>query len=254
MAGQVDGSSSSVRNLRPPVVTFSPSQWGDYFTHFSLDTQEQEKYAEAIETLKNDVRAKINDAKSSKSLITLIATVERLGLGYHLETEITSKLESIYENLHNKHEDHDLFTTALGFRLLRQHQYQVSCCIFDKFTDGENKFKVDVANDAEGLLSLYEAAHARIHGEEILDEAVPFTTHHLKRILATETIESSLKEQIMRALEHPHYRGAPIIEIRVFISLYEKHESKDPLLLKLAKLNFNFLQNMYKKEMSELSK
>ncbi|GER55361.1 Cis-muuroladiene synthase [Striga asiatica] len=253
MAAQVDGSSSSVRNLRPPVVSFSPSQWGDYFTHFSLDPQEQEKYAEAIETLKNEVRAKINDAKSSK-LITLVGTIERLGLGYHFETEITSKLETIYENLHDKNEDHDLFTTALGFLLLRQHQYQVSCSIFAKFMDGENKFKDDVANNAEGLLSLYEAAHARIHGEEILDEAVPFTTHHLKRILATETIESSLKEQIMRALDHPHYRGAPIIEIRIFISFYEKKDSKDPLLLKLAKLNFNFLQNMYKKEMSELSK
>ncbi|CAA0815538.1 Alpha-humulene/(-)-(E)-beta-caryophyllene synthase [Striga hermonthica] len=216
--------------------------------------QEQEKYAEAIETLKNDVRAKINDAKSSKSLITLIATIERLGLGYHFEIEITSKLEKIYEDLHDKHEDHDLFTTALGFLLLRQHQYQVSCCIFEKFKDGENKFKDDVANDAEGLLSLYEAAHARIHGEDILDEAVPFTTHHLKRILATEKRASSLEEQITRALEHPYYRGPPIIEIRVFISLYEKNDSKDPLLLKLAKLNFNFLQNMYKKEMSELTK
>ncbi|CAA0815536.1 Alpha-humulene/(-)-(E)-beta-caryophyllene synthase [Striga hermonthica] len=215
--------------------------------------QEQEKYAEAIETLKKNVRITIIDAKSSK-LINLIDTVERLGLGYHFETEITDKLEEIYKDLHEKYEDHDLFTTAQGFRLLRQHQYQVSCGIFEKFKDGENKFRDSIANDVEGLLSLYEAAHARIHGEDILDEAVPFTTHHLKRILATELLEPSLEGKITRALEHPYYRGVPIIEIRIYISHYEKDDSKDSLLLKLAKLNFNFLQNLYKEEMSEVSK
>ncbi|KAL1352264.1 hypothetical protein HN51_016257 [Arachis hypogaea] len=33
--------------------------------------------------------------------------------------------------------------------------------------------------DVEGLLSLYEASHLRIHGEDILDENLPFTLNPL---------------------------------------------------------------------------
>ena len=55
----------------------------------------------------------------------------------------------------------------------------------------------DLSNEAEGLLSLYEAAHLRVHGEDILEEALAFTTCHLEHLktqvqdlLATITITS----------------------------------------------------------------
>ncbi|EYU31456.1 hypothetical protein ABFS82_07G067500 [Erythranthe guttata] len=238
--------SSCLRDIRPPVTVFSPSMWGDTFSTFSLDKQVQEKYEKAIETLKQEVRSKLVEATSGK-LLVLVDTIERLGLAYHFETAIEEKLEQIYNE---DQEYDDLFTTALRFRLLRQHQYQVSCSVFDKFTNKDNKFEESLGNDVEGLLSLYEAAHVRIRGENILEEAVAFTKHHMTRHMLS--LESPLKDKVKRALVHSLHRGVPIIEARVYISIYEKDDSRDEMILKLAKLNFNYLQNMYKEELSEL--
>ncbi|KAL3649970.1 hypothetical protein CASFOL_006373 [Castilleja foliolosa] len=230
---QVDGSS---RNVRPPMTSFSPSIWADTFTNFKYDPLEQEKYGEAIEALKKETRSKLLAAKSGE-LIKLTDIIVRLGLAYHFETEIKEKIETIYNDFN-------------GARM------QTMTCVFEKFKDEENKFKESVKNDVEGLLSLYEAAHIRVHGEDILEEAVAFTTHHLKLILSQGLIVISpgLQDKVTRALDQPHCRGARITEIRVYISTYENDiESRDESFLKLSKLNFNFLQNLYKKEICELT-
>lgn len=62
---------------------------------------------------------------SSQSL-NLVDAIQRLGVAYHFETEIEEALQHIYSN-HIEMEDGDLYSTALGFRLLRQHGYNVSC-------------------------------------------------------------------------------------------------------------------------------
>ncbi|KAK6161727.1 hypothetical protein DH2020_005108 [Rehmannia glutinosa] len=188
-------------------------------------------------------------AATSSELIKLIDTIERLGLAYHFESEIEEKLEQIY-NFHDEDEKYDLFTTSLRFRLLRQHRYHVSFSVFDKFKDTKNKLKEALSSDVEGLLNLYEAAHIRIHGEDILDEAVNFTRHHLS--LMVPKLESPIKDKVKQALEQSLHRGVPIIEIRRYISIYEREDSRDEQLLKLAKFNFNFLQNLYRTEMCEL--
>ncbi|KAL0452014.1 UNVERIFIED_CONTAM: Gamma-cadinene synthase [Sesamum latifolium] len=247
-ASLMDCPSGCRRDLRPPMATYSPSLWADIFSTFSFDHQVQNQCVESMEALKKEARSMVMAANSGK-LIALIDKLERLGLAYHFETEIEEKLQEMSEN---EDVDYDLFTTALRFRLLRQHQYHVFCGVFDKFTDKEGKFKEHLSTDTEGLLSLYEAAHARIHGEDILEEAVAFTTHHLSRILPQ--LESPLKDKVKRALEQALHRGVPVIETRVYLSLYERDESRDELLLKLAKLNFSFLQNLYRKELSEVSR
>lgn len=84
--------------------------------------QMQETYEKSIEAGKKEIRSMLRDA-SSGNLIILLETIERLGLAYHFETEMKLKLDQIY----NFHQDFDLFTTALRFRLLRQNHYQVSC-------------------------------------------------------------------------------------------------------------------------------
>lgn len=124
--------------------------------------------------------------------------------------------------------------------------------VFHKFKGGDNKFKDDIITDAKGLLGLYEAAHLRIQGEVILDEAVAFTTHHLQALVPE--LESPLRDQVKRALEQPLHRGVPRIEARHYISFYERNSSHSTVLLKLAKLDFNYLQNLYKKELHDLSR
>ncbi|XP_057766272.1 LOW QUALITY PROTEIN: gamma-cadinene synthase-like [Salvia miltiorrhiza] len=236
-------------NFRPLTTAFTPSLWADVFNTFSFDDQLQNKYGENIEALKKDVQNMLMAATSSK-LIVLVDKLERLGLAYHFETEIEEKLQQIHNSGNN--EDYDLLTTALGFRfLLRQHQYHVSCNVFEKFVEEDKKLKESLCNDVEGLLSFYEAAQVRIHGENILDEAMEFTVEHLNRMVPE--LKSPTKEKVQQALQLSIHRGVPILTVRFYISIYESTDD-DQLLVKLAKFNFNFLQNMYKKELSELSR
>ncbi|KAK4480039.1 hypothetical protein RD792_013096 [Penstemon davidsonii] len=212
----------------------------------------QENYAETIKQLKDEVRSLLMSEENNTTIekITLIDTIERLGVGYHFEEEIEKHLEQIYKYHHLNSQEYDLFTTALQFRLLRQHRYNIPCDVFDKFKDKSNddKFDEKFTSDAKGLLCLYQAAHLRMHGENVLEEALAFTTHHLNRMLPQ--LVSPLQDEVKQALEQPVHKGIPRMEARKYISIYEiNHDAKNDMILKLAKLDFNFLQNLYKKEL-----
>ncbi|KAL0435410.1 UNVERIFIED_CONTAM: Gamma-cadinene synthase [Sesamum radiatum] len=243
------------KDVRPPVTSYAPSMWGDAFTSFSFDNKVQEKYAEAIQELKQQVRSMLM-TKGSTTIekLILIDTLERLGVGYHFEQEIEDQLREIFrfQSQDTEQDNYDLFTTALQFRLLRQHRYLVSCDVFNKYMAEDDKFEETLTSDAKGLLSLYEAANVRIHGEDVLEDAVAFTTHHLKRMM--QQLEPLLQCQVKRALEQPLHRGVPRVEASHYISFYERNELKNEMLLKLAKLDFNYLQNIYKKELHDLSR
>nr|QEV81840.1 terpene synthase 1 [Prunella vulgaris] len=245
----------NVRHLRPPIISYKPSMWGDIFSTFSFDPQLQEKYSEEIEALKKQVGSMLMAATCTKLILTFIDNLERLGLAFHFHTEIEHKLKQVYDSLvaEEEEEDLDLFTTALRFRLLRQHQYHISCNVFDKFVGEDGKWQVEKL-DIEGILSLYEAAHVRIRDENILDEAVEFTTHHLKCMLPTLE-PSPTKEKVQQSLNHSIHRSLAILTVRFYISIHEGDGSTtEEVVVKLAKLNFNYLQNMYRKELAELSR
>ncbi|KAL1542975.1 cis-muuroladiene synthase-like [Salvia divinorum] len=211
----VDETSSCVRDVRPPVTNHAPSIWGDTFSNYSsFDDQEREKYEEAVEALKEEARDMLMAAATPLNQIILIDTIERLGLAYLFETEIEHKLQ------HIKHDDDDLlhhsnlFTTALGFRLLRQHRHHISCDVFNKFVNKDGLFE---EGNVEGMLSLYEAAHVRFRDENILQEAADFTRHYLSSREAE--LESHLRDRVKRALQRPLHRDNPI-------KLYKKELSQ----------------------------
>ncbi|KAL2456217.1 Uncharacterized protein Fot_57012 [Forsythia ovata] len=106
-------------------VTYHPSIWGDYFLAYTSDItdilahEEQER-----QRLKEEVK-KLLAATPDYSLhkLDLIDAIQRLGIGYHFETEIENSLKYIYDTFH---ESNDIRTCALRFRLLRQQGYYVS--------------------------------------------------------------------------------------------------------------------------------
>lgn len=59
--------------------------------------------------------------------LELINVLQRLGLSYHFEDEIKTILEIIYNITHGGDDmrKESLYTTSLGFRLLRQNGYKV---------------------------------------------------------------------------------------------------------------------------------
>ena len=76
--------------------------------------------------------------------------------------------------------------------------------MFKQFINQDGKFKETLTNDVQGLLSLYEASHLRVRDEEILEEALTFTTTHLDSIVSNlSNNNNSLKVEVGEALTQP---------------------------------------------------
>ncbi|XP_024033992.1 (-)-germacrene D synthase-like isoform X1 [Citrus clementina] len=243
---------------------YHPSIWGDHFINVSSnDKYPNAEVEKRFETLKAEVEKLLmsnNTAwKTIEEIVTLVDQLQRLGVAYHFENEIKEDLQSIYNSHVNSNCDvnydhnNDLYTVALRFRLLRQHGYKVSADIFKKFKDEKGEFKAMLTNDARGLLCLYEASYLRVQGENILEEACEFSRKHLKSLLPH--ISTSLANQVEHSLEIPLHRGMPRLEARQYISIYEADNStRNELILELAKLDFNLLQELHRRELSEISR
>ncbi|TYI58062.1 hypothetical protein E1A91_D11G326600v1 [Gossypium mustelinum] len=234
---------------------FKPSFWGDIFlsspSQMEMGAGTQQEYEE----LKQEVRRMLvaNTDKSSQKL-PIIDAVQRLGVAYHFEKEIEEALEIIYHD-HCNHieiDGDDLYTTAVRFRLLREHGFNVDCETFNKFKDENGNFKESLIGDVKGMLELYVAAHFQLHGENILEEALSFTTVHLK--LAESTVDYPLSTQIANALKRPLRKSLPRLIARSYISIYEGYGTQDENLMKFAKLDFKILQHLHKKEINKINR
>ncbi|KAJ4724609.1 Terpene synthase [Melia azedarach] len=236
-------------NFRP-LANFSPSIWKDTFASIPHLQSEIESCVKQVEELKEVVKEMLIAATDDPAEnVLLIDTLCRLGVSYQFETEIEQQLIHIFEsyaNLPDNH-DYDLYTIALLFRVLRQHGFKMPCDVFNKFKDENGKFKESLICDVKGMLSLYQATHLSMHGEDILDEALAFTTGHLPS-LATNS-SPHLAKHICEALEQPFYTGIPRLETLKFIPFYEQDESRNETLLKFSKLDFNKMQILYQQEL-----
>lgn len=124
--------------------------------------------------------------------------------------------------------------------------------MFDKFKDKDGKFKENLTRDVRGLLSLYEATQFRVHGENILEEALSFTTAHLKPSATNSS--PHLAKYIIDALELPFHRSVPRLEAYKYVCFYAHDESRNGALLKFAKLDFNRVQLLHRQELSYLTR
>ncbi|KAH9602228.1 hypothetical protein KSS87_000068 [Heliosperma pusillum] len=234
-----------------PLAHFPPDIWGENFVCFTPQhLLMMEKYEKEMEPLKEEVRKLLNEkGSSSEEKMKLIDAVERLGVHYFYDNEINESISQIFEQLCRKdfNIDYDLHTTASHFRILRQHGHKLPCDVFKKFTEKEGKMKESLKSDIKGMVSLYEACHLRVHGEAILDEALAFTTHFLESV-------STMSDQAHHALKQVSHFGIQRVESRYYISFYEDDKHRNETLLKLAKLEFNRLQLLYRKELTQILK
>ena len=127
--------------------------------------------------------------------------------------------------------------------------------VFSKFKDSEGKFKESLINNTRGLLSLYESAHLRVHEEDILDEALEFTTSHLDQMLnSLRNINTLSASQVVYALNMPIRKGLTRLDARHYIPIYQQDNSHNETLLKFAKLDFNMLQKDHQRELSDITR
>ncbi|KAF8408702.1 hypothetical protein HHK36_004766 [Tetracentron sinense] len=102
------------------------------------------------------------------------------------------------------------------------------------------------------MLSLYEASYLSLQGEVILDEARDFTSSHLNDI--KEKIDLNLAKQVNHALELPLHWRMLRLEARWFVDIYERREDMNPILLELAKLDYNMVQETHQKDLRDMSR
>ncbi|PRQ55589.1 putative lyase [Rosa chinensis] len=232
-------------------ANYSPSIWGDHFLSYASIEAADGKSKKHIQDLKEELKRMIMaPAKRPSQKLHFIDHIQRLGVSYHFEDEI----DQILQQVHREEEYDDLCTTALSFRLLRQQGYNISCNMFNKFKDDDGRFKESLIDDVLGLLSLYEASHLQKPGEDILNEALTFTTAHLESAGYRLSSSSLLWKQVTHALYQPLWHGMPRIEARHYLSIYQEDDSYNETLLNFAKLDFNTVLKVHQKELSEITR
>ncbi|CAL4916673.1 unnamed protein product [Urochloa decumbens] len=232
---------------------FHPSIWGDFFLHYKNTTTpaQQILMEEQAKRLKKEV-AKVVSNSSNCSLLQrmhIIYALERLCLDYHFEEEINCVIAQISKvDISN----YDLHTVALWFYLLRSHRQKVSADVFAAFKDEEGRFS---RHNPRDLLSLYNAAHLRMHGEKILDEAISFTKSELQSLVPDLAQQDGpFAREIIRALDIPIPRRVRIYEAKFYISIYEEDTTVDRMIIEFAKLNSNLIQNQHQQELKILTR
>ncbi|KAF8725627.1 hypothetical protein HU200_020168 [Digitaria exilis] len=239
--------------LMQNAVILERSIWRDFFRGYSNpenSSQQQQAWIDRADELKEQV-AQIMVASSTTSdlhgRLHLIDVLEHLCLDHLFEEEINAALPQIETA---DVSDCDLGTVALWFCLLRKHRYRVSPDVFGRFKDEDGGFLAD--NPAD-LLSLYNAAHMRTHGEIILDEAILVTRRRLEITLSSMG-ESLLAREIKSALEIPLPRRVRIYESKYYISAYENDATVHETVLGLAKLNSNIMQLHHQHELTIITR
>ncbi|ERN03389.1 (3S,6E)-nerolidol synthase 1 isoform X1 [Amborella trichopoda] len=194
------------------------------------------------------ITATIDDTET----MVLIDNIQRLSISYHFEAEIGERLDRIYRSGIVGDCDDDLYIVSLGFRLLRQHGYRVSADVFNKFKDESGNFNSCLSKDVIGILSLYEASHLGIQGEEYMDEALAFSLKHLKA--SGSRLEPELAKTVKHALELPMHFRMPRLESMYYIKVSERDLGRNQDLLEFAVMDFNMVQAMHKQELKEVTR
>ncbi|CAL1376909.1 unnamed protein product [Linum trigynum] len=217
------------------------------------------------EELKEIVRRMVTAATSAvehkDQKLRLIDDLQHLGVSYHFEGEIEAELLNM-TSTDMLSDSNDLNSIAIWFRLLRQQGLNASPDIFEKFKDGEGNFLVSLASDVPSLLSLYEACFLAIPGEDILDQALAFTTQHLDSYASNHSggnniMNPKLAEEVRFALPRPIRKRLPRLEARRFIDTFNMDDQSSShdisgSLLRFAQLDFNIVQRLHQEELREI--
>ena len=117
----------------------------------------------------------------------------------------------------------------------------------------EGSFKGYLCDDTKGILSLYEASFLSLEGENILEEAREFSKKHLQEFI-NQNKDQNLSIIVSHALELPLHWRISRVEARWFIDVYRSREDMNPVLLELAKLDFNMVQATHQEDIKQVSR
>ncbi|EYU18417.1 hypothetical protein ABFS82_02G054300 [Erythranthe guttata] len=244
---------------------YKPSLWGFDYLQSLNSKYKEERYLKRAFELTEQVKMVMEEQVMLMDFVhqlDFIDNLHRLNISYLFDREIEQILNSLYHNCYKYFHEKDLYSVALGFRLLRQHGFSVSQDVFDSFKNERgDSFKESLGDNmnTKGLLQLYEASFLMTCGEITLELARDFSTNLLRKILDDhdriydDDEGDVLLLMVRHALELPIHWRTPRLNARCFIDLYEKKSDMDPLVLELAKLDFNIVQAAHQQELKHVS-
>ncbi|KAI7734876.1 hypothetical protein M8C21_002730 [Ambrosia artemisiifolia] len=238
---------NAVEPLTRRSGNYAPTLWSFDFIQSLSSEYAGEAYKARADTLMEALKMMITNVGNPLSSLELVDDLQRLGISYHFEYEISNLLEKIYCNNYKSHDEWrkmGLNLKALGFRLLRQRGYRVPQEIFQNFKDE--------VEDTTGVLNLYEASYHSFEDESILDDAREFATKYLKE--NQYNMNESMSILVSHALEVPQHWSVSRVEAKWFIPVYENRSDMNPLLLELAKLDYNIVQAGYIEDVKHASR
>nr|QGW08898.1 linalool synthase protein [Lavandula x intermedia] len=225
----------------------------------SLGSQHRErKCLTWLEELTEQVKELKETEMEAVQQLEVIDDSQNPGLSYYSQDKINHILNLIYSDhkysYDSEAEGVDLYFTALGFRLFRQHGFEVSQEVFDRFrNENGTYFKHD---DTKELLQLYEASFLVREGEETLEQAREFATKSLQRKLDEDGdgIDANIESWIRYSLEIPLHWRPQRLEARWFLDAHARRPDMNPVICELARLNFNIVQATQHEELKALSR
>ncbi|TKV93977.1 hypothetical protein SEVIR_9G265300v4 [Setaria viridis] len=212
--------------------------------------------------------------------IWVVDRLERLGISRYFQREIKQCMD--YVNRHWTEEGicwarnsnlKDVDDTAMAFRLLRLHGYNVSPSVFKNFEkDGEFFCFVGQSTQAvTGMYNLNRASQIGFQGEDVLHRARIFSYEFLRQREAQGMlhdkwiIAKDLAGEVQYALDFPWYASLPRVEARTYLdqyggkddvwigkTLYRMPLVNNDVYLELARMDFNQCQVLHQLECHRL--
>ncbi|XVF32570.1 hypothetical protein REPUB_Repub17cG0093600 [Reevesia pubescens] len=212
--------------------------------------------------------------------IWTVDRLQRLGISRYFQPEIKQCLDYVYRywtehgiSWARNTRVHDIDDTAMGFRLLRLHGYEVSADVFRHFEKGGEFFCfVGQSNQAvTGIFNLFRASQVVFPGDKILEDAKRFSSKFLREKQAADElldkwiITKDLPGEVGFALKIPWYASLPRLETRFYIeqyggeddvwigkTLYRMQYVNNNVYLDLAKQDYNNCQALHQMEWNSM--
>ncbi|KAL3714802.1 hypothetical protein ACJRO7_006668 [Eucalyptus globulus] len=240
-------------------ANYQPTVWThNYLQSLEADESRQSHHVVELQREKaqmlEEVRGALNDEKAEPmTIFALVDDFQRLGLGQHFKEDISRALRRCLSNdAVNKSRQKSLHGTALSFRILRQHGFEVSQDDFKIFMDKSGNFMKTLGGDVQGLLSLHEASHLAFEEEDILQEARSFAIEHLRNLNCK--VDKDLQDQVKHELELPLHCRMPMLEAQRSIEAYRGCGYTNHRIPEFAATNFNTLQSILQRDLQEMSR
>ncbi|CAH8344013.1 unnamed protein product [Eruca vesicaria subsp. sativa] len=233
-------------------ANYQPSHWDHEFLLSLKNIYVRENSVRQRDFLRGKVRKILDDTTTHLGKLVLVDKLQKLGVSYHFEREIDDILAGFYHNNVIDRGNEDLYTTALEFRLLREHGFNVSEGIFDVFINKIEDGTFD-SGDIKGLISVYEASYLATKLDTKLHKVIrAYANQQLKKIIDSHDhhiYNIDALEMAVEALKMPYHWRMKRLETRRYIDAYTKHD----VLIEFAKIDFNIVQAVHQEELKYLS-